>query len=272
MKIHWGRSSEKPLERGDGGGGSLVLKNELVRYSVFSREPDPVPKVWWINTVCLMVFSVALIGFERVTPFMPRATAGVPLPFQLPVLDTDVVRTSEEPLESKPTPSEDAENRAVPQVPEPLKIEEFGKGGTADLDPLPIIQGDGDEGKRRVPVRGGDRSGGAQETGEREGNGKAKPEVFTGRGKRGTQGYVPEPDISDMPNGLRDLLPRGKVTMKLRFRVSLAGKIVAIHVDESSGNGALDRFIMEWYRRKATFVGASEERDFVETLSLRLPE
>jgi hypothetical protein len=43
-------------------------------------------------------------------------------------------------------------------------------------------------------------------------------------------------------------------------------------MDESSGNGALDRFIMEWYRRKATFVGASEERDFVETLSLRLPE
>lgn len=42
-------------------------------------------------------------------------------------------------------------------------------------------------------------------------------------------------------------------------------------MDESSGNGALDRFIMEWYRRKATFVGA-EERDFVETLSLRLPE
>lgn len=265
MKIKSNQCFGDASGRGHTGVRSLVVNAELPAHSPLALESDPLRTVWWVNMVCLAIFSVGIIGAERVMPFSPRAIASEPLAQDFPPLEN----SSDNPLESAPgTESQHSEEREpveAPRVPEPILLDGFGVGGPENPNPLPVLKSDGENGPRRIDLQTWGGGMGGQK-------GKAKPEEFTGRGKRGKQGYVPEPDVLDMPRALQEELPRGQVTMRLGFRVSPGGTIVEIHVDQSSGNVLLDRFIQEWYKRKGTFVGGPVERVFVETLSLRLPE
>lgn len=247
------------------GSGNLSGRGGEGVVSPCAQEEDSLRKVWWINTVALAIFSVGIIGSERVAPFVPRAIASETPAFQF-IPPANFPDNAPEPQPKAESAESGGELSAeIPHVPEPIKFDGLGTTGVETLDPTPVVGREDADGSQRVQLWGGGGGLGRE-------RGNAKPEEFTGRGKRGAQGYVPQPDVMDMPRALRDELPRGTVSMKLGFRVAANGKIVEIHVDQSSGNRLLDQFILEWYKRKGVFIGGAAERAFVETLSLQLPE
>jgi hypothetical protein len=256
-------TTEMPTQTGSKTSPSYVLRDELAQFCLPKADNDPARKVAWTNTLCLCVLAIGIMGIQKpmalILKLKAEETQPVVIEDNKPVQQEFVRREEtqeEEPQDAQPEQpllptvvAIDTGNVSFPVAVEgPVVV---ASSPVAAAPPPRVIT-------RQVAPPAAKPSN--------------EPTRFAGFGKKGKDGFVPTPDISDLPKELQKNLPRGTVIMRMQFTVTTQGQITNIQIEKGSPYPVFDQFMIEWYKRKGTFVARETDVSYYENVKINFPE
>lgn len=252
-----------PIQAGSRPSTSYVLKDELAQFCLPKSDSDPTRKVAWTNTFCLCVLAVGLLGIQKPVGLLLKSHTEEPPP--VVVEDTKQVQQEFERREQTEEEEPQDPQPEQPLLPTVVAIDTGNVSfpvaveGPVVVASSPIAAAP----PPRVITR---------QVAPPVAKPSSEPTRFVGFGKKGKDGFVPTPDISDLPRELQKNLPRGTVVMRMQFTVTTQGQITNIQIEKSSPYPLFDQFIIDWYRRKGTFLAHETNVSYYENVKITFPD
>lgn len=252
-----------PMQAGSKSSPTYVLKDELAQFCLPKSDNDPSRKVAWTNTFCLCVLAVGLLGIQKPVGLLLKLKSEEPPP---------VVIEDQKPVQQEFERREESQEEE-PQDPQPEQpfLPTVVAIDTGNVSFPVAVEGPVVVASSPVAAAPPPRVI-TRQVAPPAAKPSNEPTRFVGFGKKGKDGFVPTPDISDLPKELQKNLPRGTVTMRMQFTVTPQGQITNVQIEKSSSYPLFDQFILDWYKRKGTFVAHETDASYYENVRITFPE
>jgi TonB family protein len=256
-------TTEMPMPAGTKPSPSYVLKDELAQFCLPKADNDPSRKVAWTNTFCLCVLAVGLLGIQKPVGLLLKLQSEEP-----PV----VVIEDTKPLQQEFVRREETQDEEPQEVqPDQPLLPTLVVIDTGNVS-FPVAV-DGPVVVASSPVAAAPPPRViTRQVAPPTAKPSNEPTRFMGFGKKGKDGFVPTPDISDLPKELQKNLPRGTVTMRMQFTVTTQGQMTNVQIEKGSPYPVFDQFILDWYKRKGTFVARDTDVSYYENVKINFPD
>lgn len=241
-----------------------VLKDELAQFCLPRSEKDPTRKIAWTNSLCVCVLLVGVIGVERIAEWVPKSRVEEP-----PIVQIDESKPPPQEFIKRDASEEEELQEAMPDQPVLPTLVAIDTGNIPFSVP---VEGVVSIAASTVLAAPPPRVITRQTQAPPVAKAPSEPANFGGLGKKTANGYVPNPDISDLPKELQKNLPRGVVTLRLQFTVTTTGELKDLSIEKSSPYSVFDQFILDWYKRKGTFVAKDQDASYYDNVRVRFPD
>ncbi len=243
---------------------SYVLRDELAQFCLPKADRDPNRKVAWVNTLCLCVLLIGTIGIQTPAALILKIQSEEPQ-----VVQVEAHQPKPQEFQQRPETEEEEPDQAPREQPVLPTIVALN---TVDVKfAMPV------EGPTAVAANAALATPPPRVITRPVQPPTAKPQSdtpvrFSGFGKRGRDGFIPVPDVQDLPPGLKKNLPRGSATTEFRFTVTTGGQIINLRIQKPSEHPAWDQFVLDWFQRKGTFIGQETNISFYYNFKMNFPD
>jgi len=253
-----------PIQAGSTSAPKYVLKDELSQFCLPRSEQDPSRKVAWVNTLCVCVLLIGVVGIQKPVLLLLKLQSEEPQ-----VVQVDDTKPPPQQFERREESKDEEPPEAQPEQPVLPTLVAIDTGNI----PFSVaVEGPVVVASSAVAAAPPPRVIPRQQPAPTATRPPSEPVRFGGFGKKGKDGFVPSPDMSDLPKELQKNLPRGKVTMRLQFTVTPSGELTNIRIDKSSPYPIFDQFMIDWYKRKGTFVAHDMDVSFYDAVAITFPD